>query len=131
MRTGETSYRQHQAATWESPRTSRVMIPGLPTGRIKEGRRLQRFRADLISHVGGSPTKVQSVLIDRATMLQCHLSRMDATALKDGGMSDHASRQYLAWSNTLARTLVRLGLEATPPPKPKPRTPRQIMGLDP
>jgi hypothetical protein len=104
-------------AIHRTPRATRRVIPGLPTGRIKEGRRLQAFRADLIRHVGGAPTKVQAVLIDRATMLQCHVSRMDIQALVTGGMSDHASRQYLAWSNTLTRTLARLGLEAAPRPR--------------
>jgi hypothetical protein len=104
-------------AIHRTPRATRRVIPGLPTGRIKEGRRLQAFRADLIRHVGGVPTKVQAVLIDRATMLQCHVSRMDIQALVTGGMSDHASRQYLAWSNTLTRTLARLGLEAAPRPR--------------
>jgi hypothetical protein len=118
-------------AIHRTPRATRRVIPGLPTGRIKEGRRLQAFRADLIRHVGGAPTKVQAVLIDRATMLQCHVSRMDIQALVAGGMSDHASRQYLAWSNTLTRTLARLGLDAAPPPPPRQLTPRQIMRLDP
>jgi hypothetical protein len=107
--------------TTQIARAPRSVIPGLPTGRIKEGRRLQAFRAALIEHVGGAPTKVQAVLIDRATMLQCHVSRMDTQALQDGGMSDHASRQYLAWSNSLTRTLRELGLAAAPAPKdPRP-----------
>jgi hypothetical protein len=90
----------------------RLVLPGLPTGRIKEGRRLRAFRVALIRHVGGAPSRVQIALIDRATLLQCHVSRMDTQALQDGGMSDHASRQYLAWSNTLTRTLRQLGVNA-------------------
>lgn len=117
MTIGNTTFKQSPAAKWTSPRASRVIIPGLPTGRIKEGRRLQRFRAGLVAHVGGVPTRVQAALIDRATMLQCHISRMDAKALLEGGMSQHATREYLAWSNTLTRTLRTLGLEAAPPPK--------------
>jgi hypothetical protein len=42
---------------------------------------------------------------------------MDTQAPQDGGMSDHASRQYLAWSNTLTRTLKALGLTAAPAAK--------------
>ena len=41
----------------------------------------------------------------------------DARAIEAGEFSDHASRQYLAWSNTLTRTLRALGLAAAPAAK--------------
>lgn len=48
-------------------------------------------------------------------MLTLHIARMDARANEDGELSDHASRQYLAWSNSLTRTLRTLGLDETAP----------------
>jgi hypothetical protein len=88
----------------------------MPSGRLKEGRRLRAFRAALIAHCGGAPTLVQATLIDRAVMLQCHVSRMDEKALRDGGLSDHATREYLAWSNSLGRTLALIGFDPAPAP---------------
>jgi hypothetical protein len=115
-----------------SPRAARGALLVLPSARTGEGRRLREFRADLTAHVGGKPNATQRALIDRATVLQHHLTAMDRKATAaDGIMSDHASRQYLAWTGALSRLLRQLGLDATPPPKPKPLTPRQIMGLEP
>jgi hypothetical protein len=98
----------------------RRMIPGLPTGRIKEGRRLRSFRLALIAHCGGSPSIVQQTLIDRAVMLSCHLSRFDLRAADyQAEPSDHSGRQYLAWSNSLSRILRTLGLDAQRPADPE------------
>jgi hypothetical protein len=90
---------------------------GLTTD-AREGKFLAGVRADLMRHVGGSPSITQRVLIERAAMLTLQLARMDAKALKAGAMSEHASREYLAWSNTLTRTLAALGMRGEPPPTP-------------
>jgi hypothetical protein len=37
---------------------------------------------------------------------------MDTRALESGGMTERDSRQYLAWSNSLTRTLRELGLKS-------------------
>lgn len=84
------------------------------TTRTIEGRLIRDVRADLMKHVGGKPSATQRALIERAVMLTVQLSRMDAKALRDGAMSDCASREYLAWSNTLTRTLKALGLKGPP-----------------
>jgi hypothetical protein len=81
------------------------------TLRTLEGRLIRDVRADLIKHVGGTPSVTQRVLIERAVMLTVQLGRMDAKALADGAMSEHASREYLAWSNTLTRTMKALGIK--------------------
>jgi hypothetical protein len=79
------------------------------TTRTAEGRLIRDVRRDLIKHVGGEPSATQRVMIERAVMLTVQLGRMDAKALADGAMSEHASREYLAWSNTLTRTMKALG----------------------
>lgn len=81
------------------------------TARTSEGRLIREVRADLIKHVGGAPSATQRALIERAVMLTVQLARMDAKSLAGGAMSDHASREYLAWSNTLTRTMKALGLK--------------------
>jgi hypothetical protein len=88
------------------------------TTRTAEGRLIRDVRRDLIAHVGGAPSAPARALIERAVMLTVQLGRMDAKALADGAMSDCAARQYLAWSNTLTRTMVALGLEAAAPASP-------------
>jgi hypothetical protein len=87
-------------------------------GRSADARLMRRVREELTRHVGGNPSATQIALIDRAAMLTLHVSKMDQRAVEAGEFSDHASRQYLAWSNTLTRTLRQLGLEAAKPAKP-------------
>jgi hypothetical protein len=88
-------------------------------GHTREARLFRALRAELVAHVGGNPSAAQRALIDRAAMLQTHLARMDEKVFGEGEMSDHASRQYLAWANSVSRMLQALGLE---PAKPKAMT---------
>lgn len=84
--------------------------------RTREARLLATIRRDLTAHVGGKPSTIQRALIERAAMLTLHLALIDERSLSEGGrMSDHDSRQYLAWSNTYARTIARLGMTGTKP----------------
>ncbi len=86
-------------------------------GRTKSARLIRDMRADLVAHVGGSPSATQRVLIERAVRLAAHLDRMDAEAFEAGGMSDHARKQYLAWDGSLRRAMLALGLDGKPEPK--------------
>jgi hypothetical protein len=81
-------------------------------GRSADAVLLRRTKAALVAHVGGKPSATQRALIDRAANLTLHVARMDARAMEQGELSDHTSRQYLAWSNSLARTLALLGMDA-------------------
>lgn len=88
-------------------------------GRTREARLLGKVRKDLTAHVGGKPTVTQQALIERAAMLTLHLSLLDAKALQSGGeVTDHDSRQYLAWSNALTRLMKSLGTDKPTPPPP-------------
>ena len=80
-------------------------------GRTKESRLLAAARAELIRHVGGAPNSIQRTLIERAARLQLYLEVMDRETLETGTMSERASRQYLAWSNSLRLTLRELGIK--------------------
>jgi hypothetical protein len=79
--------------------------------RTREARLLRETVRDLTRHVGGHPSATQRALIERAAWLTLHVAQLDAKAAATGGMTDHAARQYLAWSNSLTRTLRELGLK--------------------
>jgi hypothetical protein len=79
--------------------------------RTREARLFRDLRIELVNHVGGHPTAAERALIDRIAMLQTHLARMDERMFETGELSDHASRQYLAWANSVSRMLQALGLK--------------------
>lgn len=85
--------------------------------RTKEARLLEAARASLTRHVGGAPNDIQRVLIERASRLMVYIEVMDRETLETGTMSERASRQYLAWSNSLRLTLRDLGMKAAPSEK--------------
>jgi hypothetical protein len=86
-------------------------------GRTKESRLMAAARAELTRHVGGSPNSIQRALIERAARLMLYIEVMDRETLETGTMSERASRQYLAWSNSLRLTLRDLGVRAAPAEK--------------
>ena len=91
---------------------------------------MRRVREELTAHLGGKVSPVQSVLITRAAWLSLYIDRIDREAIKAGGaMKEHLSRQYLAWNNTLTRTLARLGLQGAPSQDP-PGLARLLSGIN-
>lgn len=81
-------------------------------GRRREARLMQGVVAELTAHVGGNPSATQRALIGRAAWLTLHMALMDNRAIEaPSGLSERDSRTYLAWSNTLARTLRQLGMK--------------------
>ncbi|HVC52761.1 MAG TPA: hypothetical protein VND87_12125 [Stellaceae bacterium] len=88
-------------------------------GRTREARLLQETRDALIEHVGGSPSATQRALIERAAWLQLRVAQLDVRIAEGATFSDHDSRTYLAWSNSLGRTLAALGLKPAAPPVPR------------
>ena len=72
---------------------------------------MRETRAVLIAHVGGKPSAVQSALIEQACQLTLRIATMDRKFAETGEQTDHDSRTYLAWSNSLTRTLRQLGMQ--------------------
>jgi hypothetical protein len=76
---------------------------------------LKTYRAELVAHVGGSPSAIQLQLIERAAILALRCRMMDRRIVEDSGQrftsNDHA--QFCAFSNSLSRTLVLLDLTVT------------------
>ncbi len=89
--------------------------PGALAGmdrRTRAGRLLKAITADLVAHVGGNPTVTQRWLITRVGMLALRCGQLDAKIIEGGGLTEHDSRTFLAWSNSLSRALRDLGLDA-------------------
>lgn len=82
--------------------------------RTREARHLRETVAALTAHIGGQPSAVQRMLIQRAAILSLKLAQLDA----EPALSEHDMRAYSAWSNHLRLTLRELGLRpaaARPP----------------
>ncbi len=82
--------------------------------RSREARILAGTKAELTAHVGGKPSATQQALIDRAAWLTLHVAQIDAKAARDGVLTEHDAKMYLAWSNTLTRALKALSLKSAP-----------------
>lgn len=82
-------------------------------GRTREARLMRQTRKELVEHVGGQPSATQRALIERAVSLALRIGLMDAK-FAEGGMTDHDTRTYLAWSNAYSRLLRHLGLKGAP-----------------
>lgn len=85
-------------------------------GRTNLGRAARLLRDGLVRHVGGSPNHVQTALIERIIQIKLRITAMDADFAHTGSMSEHATKSYLAWSNSYVRALNTLGLKAAPEP---------------
>jgi hypothetical protein len=97
---------------------SRPHILAKLDGRTKEATLMRRTRAQLIEHVGGSPSAVELALIDRAVALTLRVAQLDAEIARGEAQSSHDHRHYLAWSNSLTRTLAKLDAKKAEPLNP-------------
>ena len=73
----------------------------------------REVRAALFQHLGGEGklSPPQRILVERA-MLQLRCAVLDAKIL-DASFSEYDAKTYLAFSNSLTRTMGTLGLQAT------------------
>jgi hypothetical protein len=78
--------------------------------RTLEGRREQQVLDELTAHVG-RPSVVQRIIIARCARLTVIVELMERRIVEDGEIGDLNGRQLLAWTNTLARLLTRLGMD--------------------
>ena len=80
-------------------------------GRTREAAILSRVRADLTEHMGGNPNIVQKMLIERCAWLAVRLALLDKKIERGEGFTQIDSNTYLAWHNSLVRTLDRLVID--------------------
>ncbi len=57
-------------------------------------------------------------MIEQAAQIRLRLAGMDRKFMEAGGMVEHDSRVYLAWSNSLSRLMRQLGTQGPPPRAP-------------
>jgi hypothetical protein len=74
--------------------------------RTNETRWFKTYRAELTEYVGGNPTVVQQVLIERAAWLRVRLLAIDTKA--SFGKSAPSLSKYTVLSSTLARLVSQL-----------------------
>jgi hypothetical protein len=93
------------------PRSGRARLATLD-GRTREARFIAALRADLIRHVGGSPSVTEAELIDMACDTAFEIEAMKRRrAERDATLSLHDHKAFLAYQNTLRRTLAQLGMK--------------------
>jgi hypothetical protein len=80
-------------------------------GRTREAALMRAIRESLVDHVGGRPSTVQALLIERAAVLALKCAQIDAKILSGEHMTRHDNEHGLAWLNAYRRTLVALGIE--------------------
>jgi hypothetical protein len=88
-------------------------------GRSRAAKALRRFRAQLIQHVGGSPSIAQEALINSACQIRLRLLALDQSFATHGTMTETESRHYRGWTQNYHAALRDVGLEAAPQPKPR------------
>jgi hypothetical protein len=87
-------------------------------GRTSAGLIVKRLRDDLIKHIGGNPSVVQRVMIERCCFLQLRISLLDIKITSGHTWTENDNNSYLSWTANLVRIMSRLGVE------PKRSTPR-------
>jgi hypothetical protein len=93
------------------PYSSVGALAGLD-GRTWEYLYVKKYQAELTAHLGGNLTYIQQQLVERCAWLQLKLTMLDLRLAKDDGrrFTQQDNNVYLAWTNSLARTLLLLGV---------------------
>jgi hypothetical protein len=76
---------------------------------------MARVRRDLTAQIGGEPTAIQRLLIQRAAMLTLRLAKLDDKIVGEtGNLTLHDTNFVIAWQNALTRVLVALDISHAP-----------------
>ena len=80
-------------------------------GRSKLGKAMAMLRGELVKHVGGEPSIIEAILIERITAktIKCHL--YETGVLSDPASSQGSRDHYLAMANSLRLDCGLLGLK--------------------
>jgi hypothetical protein len=92
---------------------SRALRKGAIDQRSWEGRFLATARHHMTEHIGGNPTIAQRVLIGRVAWLMLHCHLLDQRIASGAAWGENDRKCYLAFSNSLIRSLREIGLEAS------------------
>ena len=72
---------------------------------------MRRVREELTRDIGRTPSAIQSVLIERCVWLSLRRAQLDRKIASGRDFTEIDSNTYLAWNNSLVRTLRALGLD--------------------
>jgi hypothetical protein len=97
---------------------SRALRRGAIDNRSREGRFLTAARHRLIQHLGGNPSTTQLVLVDRVAWLMLHCLLLDQRIASGADWGENDRKCYLAFSNSLVRSLREIGLEGSAAQEP-------------
>jgi hypothetical protein len=92
-----------------SRKLQRGAIADLYDGRSAEGRFIRHLEAELVAHVGGSPSITERLLIERLIKIRLQLDLLD-TKLAKGEWTGHDSRTYGGLLNAYRLHARELGL---------------------
>jgi hypothetical protein len=80
-------------------------------GRTRHGRFIAAVRKRLSDHVGGNPSATQAVLIELAALMSLRIALLSDVVLSAAAIEERDDRQLVAWINSLARLMDKLGLK--------------------
>jgi hypothetical protein len=100
-----------------APRKRMPISTGPFSRAFRKGAIDQRSRATarhhMTEHMGGNPTIAQRVLIDRIAWLMLHCHLLDQRVVSGTAWGENDRKCYLAFSNSLVRSLREIGFEAS------------------
>jgi hypothetical protein len=102
---------QHTASASRIGPYSRPATLSRIDGRSREARFRRDLRAQLVQHVGGAPSATQAALIELAVDTSLQIELMKRRRDEAGALTPHDHHVFLAWLNTLSRTMRQLGLK--------------------
>jgi len=82
-----------------------------------KARFLRDRRRRLVRHLGGRPSDIQAVIVDRIAAIEWSVCRLHAR-LDDGELSQHGARELLAFHNHLRLLTRELGMKPVAPRQP-------------
>jgi hypothetical protein len=81
---------------------------------------MRRVRRQLTEHVGGKPSVVERMLIERAAVLCLRLAKIGEKIINESGPLTLCDTNFvIAWQNALTKVLKALGVDAAASPVPK------------
>jgi hypothetical protein len=108
------------------PYVRRIVI-GRIDGRTQMAKLARELRRELLGECSVRPTVIERAMIDQIIQLKLRIAAMDQRFIETGAKTDHDSRTYLAWSNSLVRLLRDLAA-AKPKGRKKAPSVAQLLG---
>src|SRR5262249_7877775 len=106
--------RQPNQHSWKPGPHSKAWLLAKINFRSNERLLTNRTSDELIAYVGGHPSATQRMIIERCPWIQLRLSLLDKKLAEGRDFTEIDTHTYLAWANSLARLLAKLGMREVP-----------------